>query len=504
MPRVFLFTLALYFFMLSVLASYQDVLKDAPAPYFGFHFMIPLYYNNGIPSSVVKDLRSIFTDIRANPDAASFQIIQERYDEVINTLESKCRELCKRKNMDDPPHTFLIVDETFCDGLWSKMLNWFYYMSFNLPNPNVFFNVDLSRKSIDMPMLEHRLAEMANETIYKLEVLFDRNVSVTNLYLDSISRALQAMVDICRTFEHGRFKEEIVQALQIRLKHLLTLYLRFRFTPISGTSVVSGKPFQVSIPQMSTFLVCRFNQNLTITECARHLDIIGKSRLSMMELVNRIHVIQILYPASSRANQRFLAYLFKGIILEHHLYNPKSINDSFREHLLQKIPIPPANTSKQDYIQHWLASSKVQLPQIFAFYLIRNFPRFHDHFQSHYRSFDLYRLCNSTEFSPIVNLPPALDKFTEIYNRFNRIVQDKGLFFKSLLFEKESLQEAFDLFVEELSGYADHNSYELFACTTELVNFYRDQLILDTFCATDLLARMFTWFNPGYLKESLA
>ena len=58
-----------FVFSWSVIASqalYRDILKNAPASYFGFHYMIPLFYRNGIQSSVVKELKAAFTDMRAD------------------------------------------------------------------------------------------------------------------------------------------------------------------------------------------------------------------------------------------------------------------------------------------------------------------------------------------------------------------------------------------------------------------------------------------------------
>ena len=156
-----------------------------------------------------------------------------------------------------------------------------------------------------------------------------------------------------------------------------------------------------------------------------------------------------------------------------------------------------------EYIQHRLASNQIILPRIFSFYL-DIYSIFHESYMVHYTFLDLSRLYRRTEYSPISNIPPFFDKFTELYNRFNEIIHRRGLFFKSLLTEEESLLSAFDVFVEELAGYDFEDSFELLSCTTELIYFYQDQLILDTSSVSNLLLKTFTWFNLAYLKESSA
>ena len=501
MPSLFLLTTL--FFPWSVLASYQDVLKDAPASYFGFHFMIPLYFNKGIPSSIVKELGAIFIDIRSNPDAASVQKAQERYGQVIDTLESKCKDLCMKKCLEAPPHTFLKVDEAFCASLRQKMINWFYYMFLNLPSRNILFSVNVERESFDVQKLELKLAELANETIHVFEMLIDKNATGLKLHLYSINAAIQAMVDICRTFELCQVNERIVKAFKIRLKDLVVINLKTSLPLVSSASVMVGvKPFQATTLQLRNFFVCHFDQNQSITECAQHLDIIGKSNLSLMELVNRIHSFQFQYPASTRSNQRFLTFLLKGLIRERHLYTPNSINTIFRKHLLEKVPSFLPYSYPHYFIQRQLTGSEVKLPQFFSSYLNIYFPLFHDRFQIHYRSYDFYRLCNYAVYSPISDLPVSLNKFTDIYNRFNEIAHKKGLFLQSLLNEEETLLHAFELFVEDLAGNDYENSLELFSCTADLLHFYQEQLILDMHSVTDLLARSLVWFSHAYSKES--
>ena len=501
MPPRILFIAALFFFFLwSALASkteYHEVFTDAPLSYFGFHFMLPLYYYGAVPDSLVETLRSLFKDYHAHRDVTSLRIAQERYNQIISTLEPMCKELCTKKDLVEAPHPFLQVNEAFCASLRPKMNNWFHYLSTSLPNRKVFLNLNMDRKSISMQLLEPKLTEMANESIKIFEMLFDLYAPGTNLNLTSLDAALQAMADISRALELCRMSEHIAKDFKARLKHLLTRYIRTILPPLNGVSVVGGgMPLKFSLHQMNLFFLCRYSQNSSITECARHLDLIGTAPLSLLGLVHRIHAIQFLYTASTRANQRFLTFLFRGLIRE------LPMGNHIKDHVLLKVPILPAYTSMHEYIHHRLTRSEILLPRIFSIYLEVCFPSFLASFRIHYTSFDLHRLGNRTEFRPISDLPSSLDKFTKVYNRFNEIAHKRGLFFKSLLNEEVSLLTAFEMFVEELAGYDFEDSFELLSCITDLVMFYQEQLILDTISATNLIASTFIWFNLAYLQES--
>lgn len=252
-----------YLFVWSALASeiaHKEVFIDAPPSYFGFHYMLPLSYYGGIPDSLVADLRSIFEVYHANPDATSFQKAQERYSHVITALGSVCQELCANKSLEAPPHPFLKVDETFCYNLRSQMLNWLHYMSFNLPNRNVFLNDNMHRESFDKQKFELKLAEMANEAMCKLEIFFDMHAAGSNVHLPSINSAFQAMADICRAFKVGQVTEDIVKVIEARFKRLLSRSLRFTLPPLSGAPVVGVKGIQFSMPQMNSFLLCRYTR----------------------------------------------------------------------------------------------------------------------------------------------------------------------------------------------------------------------------------------------------
>ena len=147
----------------------SDVFKDMPASYFGFHFMIPLDYHNAIPSSLLRELRIIFVDIRAKKDSLPYKSAQNKYNQIIDALVSKCENICKMKNL--PLHRFLKVDEAFCATLRTKMLNWIEFMSFYIPKRDIFISIDHdSIKKMDVSEVELKMGEMANEILCMFEM----------------------------------------------------------------------------------------------------------------------------------------------------------------------------------------------------------------------------------------------------------------------------------------------------------------------------------------------
>ena len=246
----------LFFFLWSVMASnalYKDVLKGAPVSYFGFYYMIPLYYHNGIHSSVVKDLRTIFTDILVDLNEASFQRAQERYGRVIDTLVFKCEEI-SMNSMENVPHSFFKVDKVFCMNLRTKMTNWFYFMCSFLPKPAVFMDTGMDRdgiKNIDIiAEVEPKLGEMANEILYSFELQLLTQPCTFISCLTAMQRALIDLSDISLTFRHNLATAKIVEDFHARFHSLLILYLQSflpgMYIPVSTTPAVLDRiPFKI-------------------------------------------------------------------------------------------------------------------------------------------------------------------------------------------------------------------------------------------------------------------
>ena len=317
---------------------------------------------------------------------------------------------------------------------------------------------------------------------------------------------LQVLADISVTFQLKLDSPKIIESFRSRFQNLLKTYLDtslpFKNMPISSNSAV---PFILEPQEVFNFSHCRYSQNLSISECARHIKYIGKTNLSTVELVNRIHAIQFQYAASSRAIQRFLTFLCRGLI---HESIPNLIFPGFRDHLLQKVPIYSQDIGRHDWCLYLHLRRGLLLPQIFSTYLKHKRPTLLDNFSLHYTFYDLTRLnisstYNSISFYPLTSMDQDqldFDEFTRLYNKFNEIIHVNGLSFKSLFVEKVELSVAFELFLEELAGLED--SYELLECTKELISFYQRLFPLEPTLESDLLLVCSIWFSPSYLKES--
>ena len=476
--------------------------------------MIPLNYNSCIQSSTLTDLRSIFLDIRSNTNTLLVQMIRLKYHQVADTLVAKCKNFCKMNILEHPPHLFLKVDEAFCENLRSQMFNWFNFMAIFLPQPCIFTDAHIH----SMGEVEPKLGFMANEILRIFETHLSEQPNIVLKSLVNMRRASQVLTDISLTLKLKLSSSKIIEDFQARLQNLLSRFLD-KCLPYKNTSISPNTeglgiiPFNPEFRELINFWSCRYTKNLTISECARHIKLIGTSSLSLMELVNRVHAIQFQYFASTLAFQRFLTFLFKGLIREHDFLDPNQISFSpnLREHLLQKVPIHSdlANvTAIYDYSQHRRSRSGLFLPQIFSTYLRLRHPHLLDNFSLHYTFYDLIRLNSCARYDSISFFLSALNEedtielifFTEIYNRFNEILHVKKLFFKSLFVEKEELFDAFDLFLEELAGLDD--PYELLECTKELISFYQKLFILEPTLEPGLLLVSSIWFNPKYLMES--
>ena len=534
----FLFAIACYFFAWPVWASkllFQDlikkeapsskmsakeVLKDMPASYFGFHFMIPLDYNNCIPGSVVRDLRSIFLDIRTNTNTLSDQTVRTKYSQVIQTLVSNCEDACKSNTLNLLPHAFFKVDETFCGKLQSQLINWFNFMGIFLPNRNIFIDAKLDSKSIRnieyihmTDEVEPKLGTMADKIFCVIEMYVSNQSNVVDKDITGMYKSIQVLSDISMALKLNLTMVKIIENFHARLNSLLTLFLNlwlpFRsVTPISNTALLGVVPLKLDSKEVCDFLSCRYAENLSISECARHVKFIGKSVLSLVELVNRIHAIQFQHATSSRAIQRFLTFLFKGLIREHQFSVPDRIVPNLSQHLLQKVPIYFQSTVMYDYSLYRQARREQLLPQIFSTYLKLKQPLLIAHFSLHYNFYDLARLNNCTTFIPFSFFLQAstsqdvtdFNNFAEIYNKFNMICQVKKYFFKSLFVENVDLIESFRLFLEELAGLDD--PYEVLECIKQLALLYQKLCGPDSRWEPVLLFISSLWFDSKYLKDS--
>ena len=329
-----------------------------------------------------------------------------------------------------------------------------------------------------------------------------------------MQRALIVLSDISLTFRHNLATVKIVEDFHARFQSLVIMYLQSFLpgmnSPVSTTPAVLDRiPFKIESKEVSAFLICRSSGNLSISECAKHIKFIGKSSLSLVELVNRVHAIQFQHAASSRATQRFLTFLFKGLTREHHLCTPNQINQKMREHLLQNVPIYSQDTARNDYCLNRHAKSGLLLPQIFSNFLSLKQPHALDKFYLHFTIYDLNRLNSCFNmFSPISFFLPALDSqdlidfntFMQIYNKFSEIIHIRNFFFKSLFAENVDLIEAFSLFLEELAGFDD--PCELLQCTKQLILFYQELYMPNPRWEAVLLFVSSIWFDPKYLLDS--
>ena len=519
-----LLVLASLFFVFSwsVIASqalYRDILKNAPASYFGFHYMIPLFYRNGIQSSVVKELKAAFTDMRADTlDHVAFLKAQLKHYMAVDTVASMCTTLCKKSSMELPPHRFFNVDEVFCAGLQSQMYNWNQFMSLFLPNPAIFIEAKMdyeSIKSIDafhiVEEVEPKLGKMANEILRIFEENLSQYPGNTIQSPTSMNAALQVLTDISQTLKSKLVSVKISKDFQARFYDLLSLYINlclpFKYLPLAPDSAVRGMiPFRPESKEFLDFFICRYDENLSISECARHINFIGRSNLSLVELVNTIHAIQFQHKASTGVNQRFLTFLLKGLVHEHHLSTPDLINPKLREHLLKSVPVYSNHASRKEYCLHRHARSGKQfMPQIFYYYIDLKRPHLVENFFLHYTFFDLIRMSSGPIYTPIhfsqlTSQDQDLIDFLIIYNRINKIIHEKSFFFKSLFAEEVDLFESFRLFLDELAGVED--PHELLECTKQLILFYQKLYSPDPRFESTLLIISSIWFDLRYLKES--
>ena len=495
--------LAAAFFLVGfVLASQLDYFpKDVTLLFFGFHFMLPFLHYNAIPDDLGVEMRSIFQDFYSTRSKESFKIANERYAKVIHSMESLCGELCNKK-LTPPPHNIFRVDTAFCQSLRPKMQNWFYLQASNFPDKEVFTEFKMSSMT-DVNAFERNLVELGNSVVSIFSLRYLELLPSSKLNLPGTNFCLRVLTDISSTFKICLTKKDLASEFQLNAKKVLMRYqelalLALKPTPVK-TSVVPSKALHAAYDQMKSFVKCRYKQNLPFLECAEHVSIVGRGSMPLIELVSLIHSIQILYPASSRTNQRFVTFMLKRFISEYKFPTALSNNNSFREHFLQKVPIPPKLTCKNEYILHRLENGERLMPYIFSAFLETMYPHLHDSYMHHYTFFELIRLHSTvtTTFAPVST---TIDTFTDIYYLFIGLINDKGFYFISLHNEHQSLFNALGLFLEELGGYND--SLDLAICIKNLILFYKAKGLLNSTMVSFLLDSAEHWFNPAYLKDS--